>query len=137
MSDLVEKAEDLAAEPGRLSRRTLVGRVAKVSLGLVAGAAGLASLRGTGHFAVAAGAYEQYCDWLNAPPLGCCSLAHLDHPDYFCSSVLHHGAPCPGGCVRSSSKEKYCRDENGATWVCGECGGCANTCSYAYILPRY
>jgi len=135
MSDLVEKAEDLAAEPGRLSRRTLVGRVAKVSLGLVAGAAGFASLRGSGHSAVAAAAYEEYCLWTQYPdPRGCC--APLSHPDYLCASVIH-GAPCPGGCVRRAASERYCRDANGTTWVCGECVDCANTCSYAYILPRY
>lgn len=134
MSDILEKAEDLAAKPGRLSRRTLVGRVAKVSAGLVAGAAGFASLRGSGHSAVAAAAYEQYCKWFReTDSRGCCWP--LSHPDHLCSSVIH-GAPCPEGCVRASS-ERYCRDLNGTTWVCGDCVGCANACSYAYILPRY
>jgi hypothetical protein len=113
MSDLVEKAEDLAAKPGRLSRRTFVGRVAKVSAGLVAAAAGIASLRGSGFPAVAGLAYVQSCCNL-AYPWRSCSGGHCDK-------------------VHCTYKEWTCRDQNNQVWTCSDCVGC--NCSDEHQNP--
>jgi hypothetical protein len=110
MSDLLEKAEAFAAKPGRLSRRTLVGRLAKVSAGLAFGAAG-----STAGVAIAAsgGNYQ------------CCNLFY---PGTFCNSEYKCTNKCPSGCGESVTW--VCQDDLHCRWVCGNCYGC--DCSFAY-----
>jgi hypothetical protein len=115
MSRLLEKAEAFAAKPGRLSRRTLVGRLAKVSAGLAFGAAGLDAFRGTSaRVAQAAYGWDQ-----------CCTLVY---PESICSSEYKCTNKCPSGCGEAWTWT--CQARNGCTLVCGECYDCK--CSFSY-----
>ena len=115
---VLEKIERYVDEPGRLSRRRFVGRVAKVSFGLAAASVGAGAL--------AKPAYASYCCGLCSD---CCGWPLC--PD--------QTGNCPTGC---SGYQWYCNG-GGCTWVCGECctsmcqgTGCASQCkcSYAYAL---
>lgn len=105
----LEKLENFAAKPGRLSRRTFVGRVAKASAAIAAGLAGIAEFPGAAH----------------AANYHCCTLAY---PSNWCNSdFTAHQCPC------SDTPWEWLCGENFCTWVCGECYACS--CSYAYFIP--
>jgi hypothetical protein len=110
MSDLIQKAEELVARPGRLSRRSFVGRMAKVSAGAMAAAAGLG----------------QFPSKAYAGNVVCCNLAY---PNNICNSYYEGTNACPSGCGTSWT---WTCSYNGCPWVCGECYSCS--CSFAYPL---
>ncbi len=106
---LIERLEDVAATPGKLSRRTFVGRIAKLSAAAAAVSAGAAAFAGKAY----AGNYL------------CCNLAY---PDNWCTSDYCHGI-CPCG----YAPYQWTCSHNGQQVVCGECYECE--CSYAYTYP--
>jgi hypothetical protein len=100
-----EKFSDLDAP--RTTRRRLLARAAKASLGLAVVAAGLSR---TG-LAQAGGS-------------GCCFLAYQNE----CPHCTGHGYDCGQGCTRWAW---YCVDPAHRVWLCGECyaGGNCGGCS--------
>jgi hypothetical protein len=114
MSDLIDKAEELAAKPGRLSRRGFVGRMAKLSAGAMAAVAGLAEFPGSAH----------------AANVVCCNLAF---PNNICNSNYEGTNKCPTNC--GTSWTWTCSyGANHCPWVCGECYSCS--CSFTYPICR-
>ena len=104
----LEKLSD--ADTARSTRRRLLGRAAKASLGIALVAAGLS--RGGNAQAAASG-------------LGCCILAFQNQ----CPHCTGHGYDCGAGCTRWAW---YCVDSAHRVWICGECysgGNCSNECS--------
>jgi hypothetical protein len=112
MSDLIDKAEELVAKPGRLSRRRFVGRMAKLSAGAMAAVAGLAEFPGQAY----------------AVNVACCTLAY---PHNICNSNYYGTNNCPTNCGTSWT---WTCNYNHCPWICGECYSCS--CSFAYALCR-
>src|SRR5689334_8295485 len=103
----LDKIEDFFTKPGRLSRRSALGRIVK---GCTAIAAALAGIQFYGKVTYAYAA-------------ACCNLLFS-----YCSTYDH--CPCGG-----THYEWYCSyGPNHCPWVCGECYGCS--CSYAYPQCR-
>ena len=106
-----ERLERLSdPDSSKSTRRRLLGRAAKASLGFALVAAGLSR---TG----SAGAAKS--------GLGCCVLAFQNQ----CPHCTGHGYDCGPGCVRWAW---YCVDSAHRVWICGECypqGGCGPGCS--------
>lgn len=98
--------EDYLAEPGKLSRRSFMGRAAKLS----AAAAGVAA-------GVAAFPSKSY-----AANYACCTLAW---PSNWCQSNYWEGV-----CPCSDTPYEWTCGYNGCVFTCGECYDCE--CSYAY-----
>jgi hypothetical protein len=104
----LEKLSD--ADTAKSTRRRLLGRAAKASLGLALVAAGLAR---SGSAAAAKSG------------IGCCFLAYQNQ----CPNCTGHGYDCGAGCQRWAW---YCVDSAHRVWICGECypqGGCGPGCS--------
>ena len=92
------------------TRRRLLGRAAKASLGFAFVVAGLS--RGGNAAAAVSGA-------------GCCFLAYQNQ----CPNCTGHGYDCGSGCTRWAW---YCVDSAHRVWICGECypgGNCGPGCS--------
>lgn len=106
----LEKLQLKASEPGRLSRRTLVGRVVKLSAAVAATAAGAA----------------KFTDVAYAGNYGCCNLVWVDN---FCNSDYYSGQ-CPSGC---GTPYEWTCTAGSCLYYCGECYDCA--CSYGYFIP--
>jgi hypothetical protein len=105
--EFLHEIEDRIAKPGWLSRRTFLGRVAKVSAAVTAFAAGI------------------QLDNAYAVNVACCVLAYSTT----CDSNYYQGqCPCPTP-HSGDHYEWFCK-YNGCTTVCGECYPCK--CSYAY-----
>ena len=97
------------------TRRRLLGRAAKASLGFAFVVAGLS--RGEKAAAGVSGA-------------GCCFLAYQNQ----CPNCTGHGYDCSGGCTRWAW---YCVDSAHRVWICGECysgGGCSGCSCGAVAL---
>ena len=104
----LEKLSD--ADTAKSTRRRLLGRAAKASLGVALVAAGLAR---SGSAAAAKSG------------IGCCFLAYQNQ----CPNCTGHGYDCGAGCQRWAW---YCVDSAHRVWICGECypqGGCGPGCS--------
>lgn len=108
--NVIERASASIATPGRLSRRTVLGRFAKWSAAAAATAAGLGEFTGKAY----AGNY------------GCCNLAF---PNNICNSDYYAGQ-CPSGC--GTAYEWTC-SVGRCVFHCGECYSCS--CSYGYFTP--
>jgi hypothetical protein len=104
----LEKLSD--TDTAKSTRRRLLGRAAKASLGFAIVAAGLAR---SGSAAAAKSG------------IGCCFLAYQNQ----CPNCTGHGYDCGAGCQRWAW---YCVDSAHRVWICGECypqGGCGPGCS--------
>ena len=121
---VLKRLEEYADSPGRLSRRTFLGRTAKVS----AAVAGL----GAASAVFAEQAYAADCCNLCST---CCGWT------YPCASN-YQANQCPSGC--GAPYTWTCTSGN-CTWVCGECcpdfcagAGCAAACkcSFSYMICR-
>lgn len=103
-----EKLSD--TDMAKSTRRRLLGRAAKASLGLAFVAAGLSR---AGKAAAAKSG------------IGCCFLAYQNQ----CPNCTGHGYDCGSGCTRWAW---YCVDSAHRVWICGECysgGNCNTGCS--------
>ena len=103
-----EKLSD--SDTAKSTRRRLLGRAAKASLGVAIVAAGLSR---TGSASAAKSG------------LGCCFLAYQNQ----CPGCTGHGYDCGSGCTRWAW---YCVDGAHRVWICGECypgGNCGPGCS--------
>jgi len=104
----LEKLSD--SDTAKSTRRRLLGRAAKASLGVALVAAGLS--RSEKAAAAKSG-------------IGCCFLAYQNQ----CPGCTGHGYDCGAGCQRWAW---YCVDSAHRVWICGECypqGGCGPGCS--------
>ena len=119
----IEKLQTTLTNPGRLSRRSFLGRTVRWSAALAGAAAGV-----TAFAKPAYGANYVCCD--------------LCWPNNICNSD-YWDSQCPSGC--GSPWEWTCRSGN-CTWWCGECcpmsawctgAGCPTQCqcSYARFIP--
>jgi hypothetical protein len=103
---IYERFEKLSdTNTSKSTRRRLLGRAAKASLGFAFVVAGLSR---TGNAAAAKSG------------IGCCFLAYQNQ----CPNCTGHGYFCAGGCTRWAW---YCVDSGHHVWICGECysgGGC-------------
>jgi hypothetical protein len=108
---IYERFEKLSdADTTKSTRRRLLGRAAKASLGVAFVVAGLSR---TGSASAAKSG------------LGCCFLAYQNQ----CPNCTGHGYDCGPGCTRWAW---YCVDGGHHVWICGECypgGGCGPGCS--------
>jgi hypothetical protein len=108
---IYERFEKLSdSDTATSTRRSLLGRAAKASLGVAIVAAGLS--RSGSASAAKSGA-------------GCCFLAYQNQ----CPGCTGHGYDCGAGCTRWAW---YCVDGAHHVWICGECypgGGCGPGCS--------
>jgi hypothetical protein len=115
---LYERFEQFSeAESSTSTRRGLLRRATKASLGVAFVLAGLAPS------AKAGGG-----DPDPTPSVGCCSLAYNTQ----CPNCTGRGYDCGGGCTRWAW---YCVDNERRIWICGECysgGGCTG-CSCGKI----
>ena len=104
-----ERIEKFSEDTSTPTRRGLLVRAGKASLGLAFVLAGVSRAGKAG--ASTSGA-------------GCCSLAYQNE----CPHCTGHGYDCAGGCTRWAW---YCVDGNRHMWLCGECysGGSCNGCS--------
>ena len=106
-----ERLERLSdPDSSKSTRRRLLGRAAKASLGVALVAAGLS--RSEKAAAAKSG-------------IGCCFLAYQNQ----CPGCTGHGYDCVAGCQRWAW---YCVDSAHRVWICGECypqGGCGPGCS--------
>ena len=103
-----EKLSD--TDTAKSTRRRLLGRAAKASLGFAFIAAGL-SRAGDARAAKSG--------------IGCCFLAYQNQ----CPNCTGHGYDCGAGCTRWAW---YCVDSAHRVWICGECypnGNCGPGCS--------
>ncbi len=112
----LEKVEHHVASPGRLSRRTLIGRTAKFSFGLAAAAVGAGVLAKPAYSATCCNLCSDCCGW----------------------SVCPSADSCPAGCT---TYEWMCTSGS-CHWICGECcadqcggNGCSQTCKCSYSYP--
>jgi hypothetical protein len=112
---ILERAEDYAGAPGRLSRRTFMGRAAKLSFALVAASAGAGVLAKPAKASYCCGLCSDCCGWSLCP-----------------------GESCPNGCTTYT----WTCSGGGCTWVCGECcadqcggAGCTSTCKCSFAYP--
>jgi hypothetical protein len=97
------------SETSTSTRRRLLAKAAKASLGAALVVAGLT--RGEKAAAGTSG-------------IGCCFLAYQTQ----CPNCSGHGYTCAGGCTRWAW---YCVDSAHRVWICGECysGGNCTGCS--------
>ena len=116
----LERLEEYFDRPGRLSRRALLGKTAKMSAAMVA------TVSGAGAFA----------DVAYASHTGCCGLC----------SLCCGWSECPGGCPGGCTPYEWTCSNGACSWLCGECctamcsgAGCAAECkcSYARVLCNY
>jgi hypothetical protein len=108
---IYERFEKLSdTDMAKSTRRRLLGRAAKASLGFAVVAAGLSR---AGKAAAAKSG------------IGCCFLAYQNQ----CPNCTGHGYDCGAGCTRWAW---YCVDSAHHVWICGECyssGNCNTGCS--------
>ena len=108
---IYERFEKLSdTDTSKSTRRRLLGRAAKASLGFAFVVAGLS--RGGNAAAATSG-------------IGCCFLAYENQ----CPNCTGHGYDCGSGCTRWAW---YCVDSARRVWICGECypnGNCGPGCS--------
>jgi hypothetical protein len=113
---IIEKVEDYLGTPGRFTRKTFMGRAAKVSFGVAAVSVGAGVL--------AKPARADYCCGLCSD---CCGWSICPAPDQCPNNCSTYTWQCTGG---------------GCTWVCGECcadqcggSGCTETCKCSFAYP--
>ncbi len=129
---LLERAEDFLGRPGRLSRRTFLGRAVQICAAVGGLAAGIMPLD---QVLAACGGYQTGTDPCGGyANMECCCLSYTTAPHYPCNSDFYNRQcpPTASGCGSSLSAQPYewtCRVGT-CTWICGECY--CSCCSYAY-----
>jgi hypothetical protein len=114
---LYERFEKLSeVDPSPATRRDVLSKAAKASLGVALVLAGLSRVE-------KAGASPD-------PVVGCCFLAFNTQ----CPNCSGHGYDCGAGCDRWAW---YCVDPQHRLWLCGECyaqGSCGPGCSCGKVM---
>lgn len=119
---LLDKFEDYIAEPGRLSRRSALGRLTKGCAVLVAALSGVSN-------------FLENVPVVSANSLLTCNSCQV-HPEVCCNLCFYVdcGYSCPSGYTTYTWSCTY----RGCPWICGECycpnQGTKGYCSFAYPL---